>query len=389
IHRLQLPNTRGYYQKPCLRRFSTEAPVWAAIVCLGALGTGALGYAGYDAYINWRDLFPIEVRGDLKRGIRAKNGGDLEGSAYYKRKYGMDTALTLPISAFKNEPYLRLTGIAIDLAGELEEQGNAAEAYALYSEALVLIRNRTQSGGKLDSPEQEQGLSGLSGKERLRAVALAVKLGGLAAACVVPLEEEEKIRVFAVEEVLKLLRDTQNSSPGEAEALDWAKVKLPAWMSKTDVGVPLLELGDFYGRVGKLEYALPLYLQGIPSWSTMGRNLRRKTCAQRMSNIAELLVRDPTDERRKYAEAWVQNALSTLQLARKKMNPKEPIPTCELALSAALFNAGILREMAGDRTRARAFFASASEQSKLFGMEEGIVMAGEAIARLDTDIKPT
>jgi hypothetical protein len=68
------------------------------------------------------------------------------------------------------------------------------------------------------------------------------------------------------------------------------------------------------------------------------------TGAQLMNNIAELIVRgDPTTERQKYAESWAQKALSILQTTRK--NTKEPIPTCELALSVALFNAGMLREV--------------------------------------------
>jgi hypothetical protein len=63
-----------------------------------------------------------------------------------------------------------------------------------------------------------------------------------------------------------------------------------------------------------------------------------------MNNIAELVIRgDPTDERLAYSEDWARNALSILQTARKLA--KEPISTCEHTLSAALYNAGILREV--------------------------------------------
>jgi hypothetical protein len=154
-----------------------------------------------------------------------------------------DTAISLPIEVFKTEPYLKITGIAVDLAGELEEDGKPQEAFTLYSDALNLIRS--------SSPEL------LSGRERLRAVSLAVKLGQLAEPCGLPLEEEEQILVFAVEEMLKLLMDTRgNSSPDDtSQPLDLVKLKLPDWLTKTDVSVPLQELGDFYGRVGKLEWA--------------------------------------------------------------------------------------------------------------------------------------
>jgi len=90
---------------------------------------------------------------------------------------------------------------------------------------------------------------------------------------------------------------------------------------------------------------------------------------------------DPAPERQKSAELWVQQALSILQTARK--NTKEPIQTCEHALSVALFNAGMLREMAGDQKRARSFFMSAFEQSKLSGVEEGMTAAKDAVGRLD------
>ncbi|KAF8187005.1 hypothetical protein K438DRAFT_1835443 [Mycena galopus ATCC 62051] len=265
----------------------------------------------------------------------------------------------------------QITGIAVDLAGELEEDGKPQEAFALYYDALNLIRNAA-------APDT------LSGRERLRAVSIAVKLGQLAEPCGLSVVEEEKILVFAVEETLKLLLDTRQD---ESQPLDFFTLKLPKWMTKTDVGVPLQELGEFYGRAGKLEYAIPLYMQAIsllvPDDGT--RALPEDMCqgAQLMNNIAELLVRgDPTAERQKHAETWAQKALSLLQTARK--NTKEPIPTCELALSAALFNAGMLRELAGDDEHARSFFTAALQQSKSFGMEEGVAAAKEAVERLNS-----
>ncbi|KAJ7033660.1 hypothetical protein C8F04DRAFT_613015 [Mycena alexandri] len=366
--------------RPCLRSLSTErsflrpnspprSNVWIATMVLGTLGAGALGYTGYDAYNNWRNLYPLEVRLDLKRGIAAKNNGDRESSAYYKR-LAWETATRLPIEEFKTEPYLKITGIAIDLAGELEEDGKHQEAFALYSEALNLIRSR--------SPEL------LSGPERLRAVCIAVKLGQLVQPCGVAVEEEENILVWAVEEILKLLLDLREKSD-TSQLLDMEKLKLPKWMTKTDVSVPLQELGDFYGRVGKLEYAVPLYQQGVTllvSDSGGAPIPIEDLCrgAQLMNNIAELIIRgDPTPERQQDAETWAQNALATLQLARK--GAKEAVPTCEHALAVALFNAGMLRELAGDQKRARSFFLAAFEQSKSSAMEEGVAAAKDALDR--------
>ncbi|KAF7360319.1 hypothetical protein MVEN_00761400 [Mycena venus] len=380
-HILRRPCAYDSYRQS-LRRFSTEHPLglppnsppprstlWIATACFGTLGAAALAYAGWDAYNNWRNLYPLEVRVDLKAGIGAKNKGDSESSAYYKRK-AWDTAITLPLEVFKTEPYLKITGIAVDLAGDLEEDGKTQEAFALYSDALNLIRN--------GSPEQV-----LSGRERLRAVSLAVKLGQLAEPCGLPVDEEEKILVFAVEEMLKLLKDAQGD---KSQPLDFFHLKLPSWMTKTDVGVPLQELGDFYGRAGKLEYAIPLYIQGISLLVPEDgvKLLPEDMCqaAHLMNNIVELTVRGtPTAERQLYAETWAHKALSLLQAARK--DTKEPIPICELALCAALFNAGMLRELSGDEKRARSFFMASFQQSKSYGVEQGVAAAKDAIERLN------
>ncbi|KAJ7892869.1 hypothetical protein B0H14DRAFT_2686160 [Mycena olivaceomarginata] len=364
--RLRAPRCRPLPRRPCafeagrqsLRPFSAEGP---SLPPPGARNTVRIANRFWDAYTNWRDLYPVEVRVDLKLGIGAKNKGDSEGSAYYKRK-AWDTAITLPLEVFKTEPYLRITGIAVDLAGELEEDGKPQEAFELYSDALNLIRNA--------SPER------LSGRERLRA------LGQLAEPCALPVEDEEKIRVFAVEETLKLLMDLR---PDDSQPLDFFKLKLPNWLSKTDVGVPLQELGDFYGRVGKLEYAIPLYTQGIsllvPQDGVKAQPEDMCQAAHLMNNIAELVVRNPTAERQEYAQTWAQKSLGLLQAARK--NTKEPIPVCEVALCVALFNAGMLRELAGDDERALSFFKAAFQQSKSFAVEEGVAAAKDAIERLN------
>ncbi|KAJ6588938.1 hypothetical protein B0H19DRAFT_1102111 [Mycena capillaripes] len=382
--RLRLPPRRVHTSdayRPCIssRPFSTEGPASVnsplrnnlrigSLMCLGALGAGALAYACYDAYDNWRNLYPLEVRVDLKRGIGASHKGDRESSAYYKRK-AWDTAISLPIELFRTEPYLRITGIAIDLAGELEEDGKTHEALGLYSEAFNLIRR---------SPAEL-----LSERERLRAISIAVKLGRLFETLGLPADDQEKVLVWAAEGTLKLLMDVRGTS--SPEPLDLVKIKLPNWLTKEDVIVPLQELGDFYGRAGRLEYAIPLYLQVIPLLISDGEAPPVDMCmgAHLMNNIAELVARgDPTAERQKAAESWVQQALSILQTSRKRT--KEPIPICEHVLAVALFNAGMLREMAGDQNGARSFFTAAVEQSKLSGVEEGSTAAKNAIDRLNT-----
>lgn len=73
----------------------------------------------------------------------------------------------------------------------LEEFAKPQEAYEVYTASLAQLR----------------AAKGLSGKERLRCVALAYKLGEMAETYSQPQEEEERWLVYAVEELLRVLRD--------------------------------------------------------------------------------------------------------------------------------------------------------------------------------------
>ncbi|CAK5274649.1 unnamed protein product [Mycena citricolor] len=335
------------------------------IGALGVIGVASLSYACYDYYDNWRNLFPPEVRADLKRGIAAQHAGDREGSVYFKR-LAWEAAQRIPIESFKSEPYLKLTGIAVDLAGELEENGDKKHAFELLSEALGVLR----------APDVT-----LSGPERLRAVSIAVKMASLGGDPTVSwsVEEEEALRVWTVEGILKLVQETCFA---EGQTIDFAKVQFPPWMTGTDIAVPLLELGAFYGKSGKMEYAMPLYVQTI-TLLVSGNSSPEEMCqgADLMNTLSELVNPASSPQRRQYAESWAKNALATIQAARKRST--ESIPTCELALAVALFNSGMLRELDGDAKQATSYYRSAIDQSRKIGLEEGVAVAQEAITRLD------
>ena len=160
----------------------------------------------------------------------------------------LETVLTIPLDQLSPEPHLKLSGIAVSLAGVLEDNSKPAEAYEVYVDALNNLR---KSSGTL------------SPKERLRAVAIAYKLGEMADTYQQPQEDEEKWLVYAVEEMLRVLRDEQRASvpkatpgsesmqPQQHVSLD--ELELPAWVDKTDIVAPIQALGEFYSRVGKEE----------------------------------------------------------------------------------------------------------------------------------------
>ena len=218
----------------------------------------------------------------------------------------LETARTLPLEAFGAEPHLKLSGIAIALAGVLEDGSRPHEAYELYAKTLDGLRT-TQ---------------GLSGKERVRTVALAHKLGEMAETYQLPAAEEERWLVYAVEELLRVLSDEQSAARLRAGAADPVKehqlvlseLELPPWVDLTDVVAPLQSLGAFYNRAGKQEcvdclllprsrlqpsltqwnstplyrYAVPLYLSALNFLMPPGS---KQTSAENRCRGAQLFSR--------------------------------------------------------------------------------------------------
>ncbi|KAI0760396.1 hypothetical protein C8Q74DRAFT_224617 [Fomes fomentarius] len=236
-------------------------------------------------------MWPPEVRGDLRAGIKAKHQGDLDLSERYLRR-AWNTAQTLPLSAFSSEPHLKLSGIAIVLAEVLESANRPGEAYETYSTTLAQLR---------------AAQSKLSGRERMRAVALAYKLGEMAEVYQRGPEEAEHFLTFAVEEVLRIIKDEASASSisgrgkekeedGEAGAM-LAELELPWWVRKVDVAAPLEALARFYASEGKPEYSTTLYLQaiGILMQPPPGREDAdvedRCRAAQVMNNLSDIMVR--------------------------------------------------------------------------------------------------
>lgn len=160
----------------------------------------------------------------------------------------LETAQALPLELLSPDPHLKLSGIAIALAGVLESENQPNEAYEVYSAALDRLRNT----------------KGLTGKERLRTVAIAYKLGEMAGTYQLPQTVEEQWLVYAVEEMLRILKDEQvasrKSTSGEdsipdehAHHVELDDLELPSWVDRTDVVSPLQALGSFYNQVGKQE----------------------------------------------------------------------------------------------------------------------------------------
>lgn len=130
------------------------------------------------------------------------------------------------------------------LAEALEGTNRPQEAYDIYSAALLQLRAAKE----------------LTGRERMRAVAIAHKLGEMAEIYQQGPEEAEPWLTFAVEETLRVVKEESDAKKGKGAGVPegevgsmLAELDLPQWVQKTDVVAPLEALGRFYAREGKNE----------------------------------------------------------------------------------------------------------------------------------------
>lgn len=156
---------------------------------------------------------------------------------------------------------LKLSGIGIALAGVLEDRRKISDAYDIYSTTFDLL----QQTGNTNADAVGGTSDGLSPKERLRTVGLAMKLGELSRKMGLE-EKEERWLNLGLEELLRLLSGKrrspkltgQNAGPveddGNAEIENALKdLALPDWVSNSDLGGVMERVGEFYARKGNAE----------------------------------------------------------------------------------------------------------------------------------------
>ncbi|KAI0631240.1 hypothetical protein C8Q77DRAFT_1061954 [Trametes polyzona] len=366
----------------------TNPRVSTLFTVLMAVGVASTAYGVYQFYTTFT-MWPPEVRGDLRAGIKAKHQGDLDLSARYLKR-AWDTAQTLPLTAFSTQPHLKLSGIAVALAEAYEGTNRPQEAYDIYRTALV----------------QLQAAKDLTGQERMRAVAIAHKLGEMAEVYQQGPEEAERWLTYAVEEALRVVKDESATAKGkkptgtdepEGEVGTMlAELDLPWWVRKIDVAAPLEALGRFYAQEGKNEYAVTLYLQAIGMLMQPPPNQKNASVedrcrgAQLMNNLSDIMVRGPPPTNLKYAESWARQAQGVIEKTRtlpeaQRAEAAEDMAVCEQTLAAVLYNLGALLEMGGKQDDAKQAFQESLDQAKRIGMRSGAMEARSALRRLERE----
>ncbi|KAL4071463.1 hypothetical protein V8B97DRAFT_476544 [Scleroderma yunnanense] len=389
-----LLSTRSTSFNEPVRRLGGNFRVSTVFTALLVLGTGATALGLYQFYTSFT-LWPTELRGDLRAGIKARNQGDFSLSErYLTRAY--QTALSMAPSALSPDPYLKLSGIAAVLA-EVAQKRKAKE---LLEDVWNKAAGSSLSGH--GTPTDSWASYTPTDEERLRRVSIACKLAELSSDRD---QDEEKWLVWAVEEVVRLAGfGVQHTNPTASSLqespqsqLVLVELELPPWMRKDDLGAPLAALGNLYAKKGNIEYAVPLYLQGIslllpPNMESISIEDRCEA-AQLMCNLSEVMMHQPpTPEIRHQAEAWARKALAVIERAEKMPLPRkgwfsssdeaDVRGTCDQVLGVVLFNIGMLREMDSDRSAALALFDRSLKQCAKVGLDEGVLQAKEAIRRL-------
>ncbi|KAF8149961.1 hypothetical protein B0H34DRAFT_802091 [Crassisporium funariophilum] len=399
----EIPVEEGYVPQPPAPPPSSN-PFPPILTALLVLGVGVTAYGLYDIF-GVMTMWPQEVRKDLRDGLKYRNRGEFLTSAQYLAR-AWETTKSLSLDTFKPHPLLKTTGVAIVLAGVLEEDHKLEHAYRIYEEALWQLRTANlavPSSSSADATNTTpsrpdlgpETLKHLSGPEKMRSVALAYKLGELASTLHKPREEEEKWLVWAVQAIVTSVLEPVAAvevvdGENHAVVLMAEELKLPRWVTKHDIAAPFEALGGFYAKVGNVNYALPLYLQAvtilIPPAPAKSAPEDRCRGAQLMGNIAELILHNGlSPEAVLQAESWAQKGLDVVTSARQ-FSTSNKHDVCEVAYAVLLYNVAMLRELSGDRGRARDLFMDSLDQSKSIGLDEGIKHAQDALSSLDSGV---
>ena len=155
----------------------------------------------------------------------------------------MSSALARAKETAESLDCLKISGISIALGAVLEELLDRPAAYDVYAAAHSDLITPSSSSRTVRR------------KERMRAVALSMRLAELANA--MRQEEREEMQlVWATEEVLRLSRGIPEGHPLSGETTqpeEMGALQLPAWVDKTDAASVLERLGEFYAQRGKIE----------------------------------------------------------------------------------------------------------------------------------------
>ncbi|CEH17367.1 Tetratricopeptide-like helical [Ceraceosorus bombacis] len=340
--------------------------LFRALVGAGILATGYGLYEYYAMFQTW----PKEIRGTLRSAVKLHRQGEARRAEVAYRS-ALALALKMEGGELGKDANLKISGISIALGSLLEEHEQLVAAYDVYNDALTRLR--------------DESTGATSGPERMRAVAIAQRLGDLAS----------------------------TTEVSAAAGVTLSELELPAWVQASELGASLEALATLYANRGRAEYAAPLYLQAISLLLPPAEQRKRNaTAAERcraavmMSNLSLIFLQAAPkgaagDEGRTQGKSWAEKGLSIVEKtnamagwAGEKAKAKveggqdedrvrQVRAECASAETTLLFNLGYMSELASDPCQARKYFQRAYKRADDNGLREARSHAAEALSRLE------
>ncbi|KAF9919409.1 hypothetical protein BX616_000020 [Lobosporangium transversale] len=403
IRRLYFSNSHEETGTRGIRALVQNAPFVAVGLILGGLTLTAVGL--WKFYTSGVNAFPEAIRNDLRKALYYQNyGNDPEKAVKFYRS-ALNAAMHHPDL---NVDGPEVTGIMIQLGTMFQDMGRTREAIDVLVMAFeCLVHGRTMGTSNKDFRDQDQhpgqslqdtefsssqdkaedlhtqdqkkhGTKVMDGPTRLKTIGIAQKLGDLYHLTKKD-EQAERYYLWSVEQLLinhdEKLRQSAGNVDGERlwNARDQEVVrkqfnfdKLPAWMSKSDLGASLEALGGFYASKGIYSNALPLYMRALSL-------VDAKSChaAVLMCNISDAFAGQGNIDD---ATGWAERGL--------KVGLAQSGQECDEGCGVLLFNLGMLHEMKGNIHKAQDYYKQSKQHGLKTGFDRCIVESDKALKRL-------
>ncbi|KAG8948755.1 hypothetical protein FRC04_009366 [Tulasnella sp. 424] len=283
-------------------------------------------------------VWPKEVRNDLKVAVWAKQKQNLGAAAgYFERAYATAVLLPDPVASFGADYPIKISAIALSLAGVLESASDLPRAYSAYRTAFAdLTRSLSHPSSSFTSIEADR---------RTRAIGIALKMVELGEQILReralgraptdskygPVNEAEiegKLD-WALREALRMQNVSVKPSEKDEEKEN-AMLSLPTWAKGVTLASTMERAAEYYSRKGKLEYAAALYFLAISTlfplpgqtpcdffpFPSSPSTRDRCKAATLMNNLSSLFASATTVDTIPQATAWAEKALEVARTAK-------------------------------------------------------------------------
>ncbi|KAI5805811.1 hypothetical protein EDC01DRAFT_640291 [Geopyxis carbonaria] len=342
---------------------------WISITAFGLLISTAIGATTYYVWL-FQELvekplavYPKPVAKEIKAALYYASRNDVPAMATHFKN-----AITAAEESGMHPLSDEVAGLKIECAALLAKLGNG-EFKNKSVDVLEHVLDEAVAGAEYF---EKQGRITDRKKVLKRAVLLGYKIGELYH----ELSQNKSAEDAMVWSTETLLRENNHlgDTSGKAEEVN------EQWFDATATAACLEKMADHYERTSQHFLASPLYLRAltlIPTSChsiTLMTNLAAALSQQNPPSDAKISRADLISD----AQKWATKALEI----SGTIAPPERTQECDQACVVATHNLGEMAEMLGDKTTAKRRYEEALSLAKGLGMDEGVLQAQEALARL-------